>query len=114
MTIVDWNAALDAVNSDQELLLEVIAILQQELPALHSELQQAVASRDTEAQRRTAHKLKGSVRFLGTTKVHTIAEQLELMDSNEALKGDELCAELSMEIEKLTLELKAYVEAKQA
>lgn len=111
MPTIDWNTALESVNSDQELLLEIIAILQQETPTLRSELQSAVADCNADETRKAAHKLKGSVRFLGPNEVHSLAEQIELMELEDFANVDKLCADLTVAIDNLSLELTAYVDA---
>ena len=111
MSTIDWNTALESVNSDQQLLLEIIAILQQETPTLQSELQDAVTDRNADETRKAAHKLKGSVRFLGPNDVHTLAEQIELMDLEDFGNVDKVCADLFAAIENLSRELTAYVDA---
>lgn len=109
MKTIDWNAALDAVNSDQDLLLEVIEILQQEIPDLHQQLRRGVADNDETLLRQSAHKLKGSVRFLGPTDVHDIAEQIELTEHSDPRKVADAFAELTIAIDSLSRELSDYV-----
>jgi len=111
MNPIDWNAALESVNSDRGLLLEVIAILQQEIPKLHAAMLQAVEDKNELGLRQTAHQLKGSVRFLGPNAVHSIAEQIEMADAKSMHRVGKRLTDLSAAIDRLALELKAFVNA---
>lgn len=106
---IDWSAALEAVNGDQGLLLEVVQILADDLPNLSAEVREAVENRDAEALRQAAHKLKGSVRFLGPSMVYDISFQLEQRGGNGDLDGvGQLQADLKKEIESMSVDLARF------
>ena len=111
---IDWSAALESVNGDQGLLLEVVEILVDDLPNLNTEVREAIENQDADALRQAAHKLKGSVRFLGPSSVYDIAFQLEQQGVNGDLAGaGQLQAELVNELESMSNDLARYGQAPQ-
>ena len=86
-SLVDWSAAMEMVSGDRDLLTEVVQVLIQDLPRLRSGIETAIGEHESEALRRSAHSLKGSVRFLGDNKVFEIAQHLEQMGANDDWDG---------------------------
>ena len=111
---IDWSAALESVNGDRGLLLEVVQILVDDLPNLRAEMRAAIENQDAGAMRQAAHKMKGSVRFLGPSAVYDIAFQLEQRGTNGDLDGvDELESELVKELESMSAELTRFCQTAQ-
>ena len=107
--MVDWSAALNMVNGDRELLTEVIQVLVQDLPRLQSGVNTSIAEQDGEALRRSAHSLKGSVRFLGDTEVFEHAQRLEQMGAkSEWTHVKDTHEALRLGLEKMVRELEDY------
>ena len=112
---IDWSAALEAVNEDQDLLLEVVQILADDLPNLRTEVREAMENQDADALRQAAHKMKGSVRFLGPSTVYDIAFQLEQRGMDGDLDGaSELESELVKELASMSGDLTRFCHAAQS
>jgi two-component system sensor histidine kinase BarA len=111
---IDWSAALESVNGDQGLLLEVVQILADDLPNLREEVREAIENQDVEALRQAAHKMKGSVRFLGPSTVYDVAFQLEQRGMNGDLDGvSQLQSELVKELESMSGDLTRFCQTAQ-
>ncbi len=63
--LVDWPAALEAVDGDRRLLAELIDIFNVELPGWEARIDRALESSDASALRLAAHTLKGALASLG-------------------------------------------------
>jgi response regulator RpfG family c-di-GMP phosphodiesterase len=59
---IDWQAALDVVQNDEELLAEVVDAVLEEVPRLLGELAGAIDAHDLPAIQRLAHTVKGNMR----------------------------------------------------
>ncbi len=112
---IDWSAALESVNEDQGLLLEVVQILADDLPNLRTEVREAIENQDADALRQAAHKMKGSVRFLGPSAVYDISFQLEQLGMNGELDGvSELQSELVKELASMSGDLTRFCHTAQS
>lgn len=107
--MIDWDAALESVNSDRTLLFEVVEILKNELPELHNELRNATEAGESDAIRNAAHKFKGSVRFLGPNTVHDLTESIELLEPMDLAVLNASLQKLANEVDLLTNELNQFV-----
>ena len=107
--MVDWAIALESVNADSELLVDVVKILLDEIPNLHNDLRSATFSKDTDAIQNAAHKFKGSVRFLGPNTVYDLAEGIELLEPMDLGQANELLSKLNDETELLSTSLKEFI-----
>ncbi len=107
--MIDWNVAMESVNADQQLLADVVGILQTELPQLNRELRSAVASGESTAIAEAAHKLKGSVRFLGPSVVYDSAERIELLEPMDLGVANQIVESLSQSSDELSKELADYI-----
>ena len=63
----DWQAAVDQIGGDEELLMEVLAMFLESLPEHLQELQQAVAADEAQQVAQTAHTLKGLLATFAAT-----------------------------------------------
>ncbi|HMF15118.1 MAG TPA: response regulator, partial [Gemmataceae bacterium] len=84
---IDWSAALDYVGGDEALLRDLIGIFLSEGPRWLRELRSAIADADTDAVKRLAHNLKGSVRLFGAKSAFDPAFLLERMGRSGNLSG---------------------------
>lgn len=75
--VFDWHEALENVSGNRALLVEVVGTLVTEVPKLMGNVRDAVAAGDAHRISRSAHSLKGSLLFLGTTEAATVAQGLE-------------------------------------
>ena len=107
-TIVDWNAALEAMQGDHDLLGEVVDACLQELPMLVSELQFALENGDASAIARYAHTIKGNLRTFSTNGMDE-AQRLEsagmASDLNQAA---ELFQSLQVNLDRFVDELQKH------
>jgi two-component system sensor histidine kinase/response regulator len=74
---LDWERALVAVDGDRELLVRVVKGFLDQVPALVTELKQAVLMTDSTVAKRVAHTIGGSLRSFGRARVVELAEELE-------------------------------------
>lgn len=74
---LDWNAALEAMGGDPELLRSVTQILIDEAPRQVVSIRAAIAKNSAKDLRRVAHTLKSSLRYFGASSASALAEQLE-------------------------------------
>ncbi len=75
--IIDLAALSEQFDGDRELLEEVAAIFAEDCPGRLTEARQALASKDSETLRRSAHSLKGAAGTLAANTVKDTASQLE-------------------------------------
>jgi PAS domain S-box-containing protein len=76
--IIDWGAAMQSVQGDEELLWDVLDAFIQEGPQLVSAIDAAMVGEDAPELRRTAHTLKGSLRTIGAAPLAEHAEAIEM------------------------------------
>ncbi len=75
--VFDRRQAVDATCGDPELLREIVGIFLEDCPRMIGDLRKAIASSNSEASRRAAHTLKGSVAVLGANAVAAAAKEVE-------------------------------------
>jgi PAS domain S-box-containing protein len=74
--LLDWRGALQRLDGDAELLLELAALFLQDGPQLWQELGAALASGQGERSTRAVHSLKGVLVNFGAARALALAEQL--------------------------------------
>jgi HPt (histidine-containing phosphotransfer) domain-containing protein len=75
--VLDWDAALQRMAGDRELLQELINIFLAALPEQIAQIRNAVATRDAPRLHRAAHALKGTVSTFSAKHAFAAAEALE-------------------------------------
>jgi two-component system sensor histidine kinase/response regulator len=75
---INIEAALDQLDGDRALLLELVELFLEELPTLMTRLRVSIQNNDSVNVAQAAHKLKGSVAVFGATKLAALLGQLEL------------------------------------
>jgi signal transduction histidine kinase/response regulator of citrate/malate metabolism len=99
---VDFEAALEVVGGDEELLEAVSEMSLGEIPEQFKRLQGAVANQDAAAVEAAAHRLKGVLANLGGILGRDAAQKLETMGETGDLDGaDEACRELEAETKRV-------------
>ena len=73
----DASLALERVDDDKELLLEIAGLFLEDVPRMLQELRRASADLDTKAIEHSAHSIKGSVGNVGGLAAHEAALRLE-------------------------------------
>ncbi|MES2788689.1 MAG: response regulator, partial [Planctomycetota bacterium] len=107
--ILDWDAALQAVDGDHELLHRVVQSLIQEWPNLLGSLEAAVVTSDAKQLRLAAHSLQGCLRVFGHSNASDIAIQLEeLGKAGLCDKGAELLPSFRSAAGTVLTELKTH------
>lgn len=74
---VDWTVALEAVGGRQDLLHELVEIFFAEYPVTLEAIRTSIAKQDAQGVRLYAHKLKGCLRYFGTSEASELAAELE-------------------------------------
>lgn len=83
--MLDYNAAMERVGGDEELLKEVARLFLDDCARSLQELEEAVTAGDAKRLEREAHTLKGSVANFGAAPVTDAAFALETMGRNQDL-----------------------------
>jgi PAS domain S-box-containing protein len=108
---VDWEAAANATANDPELLRELVAIFLQELPGLMGQLGDAVNAGDSDAIKKVAHQIKGSVLFLSTYQPFNAALAMEKMGAQGQLEETRSAfGAMQQSFGELTDELNAFLQ----
>jgi two-component system sensor histidine kinase/response regulator len=103
---VDWSKAMDVVQGDLELLKDIVVTFLDEYPRMLTELEQAVEAGNAKDVQRTAHLIKGSMRYLGAKNAYDRADELETMGREQRLSDiNGALDKLRTEIDRLTPEL---------
>lgn len=94
-TIVDWEAALEVMGGDRELLDEILDAIIEECPQQFNTLETAIAERDSATARRAAHTILGNMRAISA------ADAMDKAGAVERLAKDSRFDELSEPVEQL-------------
>jgi CheY-like chemotaxis protein len=109
ISVFDRTAALDRVEGDIDLLMELIELFFEQSPALMAEIHEHIAAGNALGVMSAAHSLKGSAGNLGASKAYDAANRLEQMARSGDLTGvDPLATELQHQILELTSALAVY------
>ncbi len=81
----DMDIALESVDGDKELLVEVIRVYLDECPRLLEQLREAIEAKDFKAAQRAAHTIKGSSRIFGNSAIIAAARTMEERGRDESL-----------------------------
>jgi HPt (histidine-containing phosphotransfer) domain-containing protein len=83
----DLDAALQSVDGDRELLVEMAGLFLEDSGQLLAEIGQAIQAGDAAALHRGAHTLKGSVANFVAREAREMAQHLEMMGRSGDLTG---------------------------
>ncbi|MFC4973110.1 PAS-domain containing protein [Halomonas beimenensis] len=105
---LDWQAALDALDGNRELLDEMVEMFLEEAPRLMTEIDAALAAGEARDLRRAAHTLKGSARVVGGLAAGEAAQHLEaLAKAGDLARAGEARDTLAERLDELTPALEA-------
>ena len=107
---LDWDAAVEAVDGDRELLGKVLDGFLGQQPALIAEIREALETGDLPVVKRVAHTVGGSLRLFQGAHVVALANDLE--DRCEAGSSDQVAASwstLEPELAAVVVELREWV-----
>jgi two-component system, sensor histidine kinase and response regulator len=111
--VIDWEAALKICAGDRELLRDVAEAFLEEHPRRIDEIRRAIDTADWELLHRSAHTIKGSMRYFGAAAVFDRAFGLEQLAANQSLEGaEEIFGLLKQELAKLVPHLINYVQGR--
>ncbi len=108
--VFDARLALERVDGDKELLLEIAGLFLEDVPRVVPELGRATADLDAKAIEHLAHSIKGSVGNVGGLAAHEAAIRLEekvKIGREEEIAGS--VEKLIQEIDRLTAALETVV-----
>ncbi|MEO5342627.1 MAG: ATP-binding protein [Gammaproteobacteria bacterium SHHR-1] len=106
--LFDYHQCLQQMMmGDAEIMTQVLKDLQQGLPQMQQQLQQAVTAQDAQAIGRLAHKIKGAASNLGASHFCALAQRLELAGKAERLEDT---AGLMAQLEPLQQRLQGDIE----
>lgn len=110
--MIDWDELQERLCGDDELVSTVIDLFVDECPAWVDAVLAAVARRDAEAIRTSAHSLKGAAANLAAHNVAAAASRLEHMGRDRNLTdGGIACANLTAECDRLMTALRTRARA---
>jgi CheY-like chemotaxis protein len=75
--VVDWDAALDVVGGDRELLGEILEAVVEECPQQFALLEKSIAEQDSGTARRAAHTILGNMRAISANEAMDKASVVE-------------------------------------
>jgi PAS domain S-box-containing protein len=111
--VIDWEAALKICAGDPNLLRDIALAFLEEHPRRIEEIQKAIDASDWELLHRSAHTIKGSMRYFGARAVFDRAYGLEQLAARQSLEGaEEIYALLKQELAKLVPHLINYVQGR--
>ena len=104
--VFDLPAALASCANHRDVLIELIAVFNEEAPTLLAQIDTAIAQSDPETLRRAAHTLKGSARVFAAAEVAETALALENMGRHQELnEAPQAHQRLAIAIDRLLNEL---------
>ncbi len=108
--VLDWEAALAVCGGDHGLLREIAEAFLEEHPRRLDDIRRAIDTSDWELLHRSAHTIKGSMRYFEARAVFDRAFGLEQLAASRCLDGaEEIFALLKQELAKLVPHLINYV-----
>lgn len=111
--LIDWDAALKICGGDHALLRDIAGAFLEEQPRRVDEIQKAIDTGDWELLHRSAHTIKGSMRYFGAKAVFDRAFGLEQLAAQQSLEGaEEIYGLLKQELAKLVPHLINYVQGR--
>jgi len=78
-SVVDWDAALDRLNGDRQLLCEMVSVFKDEAPRLMLRIVEAIQAEDAPSLQIAAHTLKGAVGNFAAKPAFEAALRLETL-----------------------------------
>ncbi|MBN2416487.1 response regulator [bacterium] len=106
---IDLTSALEAVESDEALLRELVGDMLLKIPISLENIERALHTSDAESLRREAHDLKGSVGNFGAVEMCKLAQKIEVLsERNRIAEIRKVYRSLRNEAEKVTRSLVHY------
>jgi two-component system sensor histidine kinase/response regulator len=113
--VFDPQIALERIDGDRELLVEVAELFRRDCPKILDEIREAIARGDAKTLEREAHKLKGALGALGAPAASEAAQNLEQLGSREdIIAAAAACSLLEAELNRLAPELESFVKGRLA
>ncbi len=75
--LIQWDAAIEAVDHDRQLLNDVVSEAIGEIPELLRQLHEAAVNRDAAVLQRAAHTIRGCLRIFDVKRVELLAGEIE-------------------------------------
>ncbi|NUQ63117.1 MAG: response regulator [Pirellulales bacterium] len=108
---IDWNAALECLSGDHDLLRTLVEAVLEEMPKMLEAVRRAVRGGDAARLRIAAHTLKGAIRYFGAQEAFDRAFAMERLGRDDQLEtAEQLLPELDAAIERLLPALREYDE----
>lgn len=99
--VFDKDGALDRVDNDRELLVEIFQILEEQIAQTFVDLRAHIASNDSASFRSTAHSLKGASANVGANMLAEIMKSLEVRGQKSEIADAETDIARAQEAAKL-------------
>jgi HPt (histidine-containing phosphotransfer) domain-containing protein len=106
---IDMAEVMELLDGDKELLIECFDEFLSDMPQTLAEIQNAIEQKNALNLDEAAHKLKGSLRYMGAAQAADVAYQLEIMGKEQNLElSDDAFKTLSYECEKVKKFMEQY------
>ncbi|MFC1975188.1 ABC transporter substrate-binding protein [Chloroflexota bacterium] len=79
----EWDEVLERMEGDEELLQELVDLFLNDLPGVLDKIQEAIAHRESEKLRRTAHKFRSALGIFGAEDALDATDRLEVIGDKE-------------------------------
>jgi len=111
--VIDWNAALKTCGGDHALLRDIVQAFLEEHSRRIDDIRKAINTADFELLNRSAHTIKGSMRYFSAQAVFDRAFALEQLGAAKTLDGvEEVFGLLNQELAKLLPHLINYAQGR--
>ncbi len=110
-SLVDWPAALKAMQNDETLLLDVIDAHLTESPGIVDKLRGAIAAGDAATIRRLAHTIKGNLRALHAIEPLVAADLEADAAQGDLSRAETLLEAILLQLDAINEELRARLQA---
>jgi HPt (histidine-containing phosphotransfer) domain-containing protein len=109
-SVIDWDAALEAVDREENLLVTLVQAVLEESPQILETIRRAVLDQDARSLCSAAHTLKGSIRYFRVDSAFDAAFRLERLGRDGQLEeAAEVLAVLETEMNRFIPLLEAYI-----
>lgn len=87
--IIDLAAVKDRLDNDRDFFMELVGLLETEVPNYVGRIATGISSNDAKAVNEAAHSLKSALGNLGSVKGRQFAYELELLGKGGNLSGSD-------------------------
>ncbi len=107
---IDFEEVMEVMDDDEELLKECFDYFLANLPKVLKKIRASVDTRDATTLDKSAHKIKGTLRYLAANQAADVASQLEAMGKeNKLADAEQTLQALEDECERVKAFINQYI-----